>query len=109
MKESANTYLIENIPYYREPIILACKEYDITLKQLISKSRKREIMLPRQILMMYWHKVLRLNSTESGQPFNKDHATVLHACKMVKNMVHTDKDYKIKLRQFCQECKKLKL
>jgi len=84
-KEIDNSYIIKIISDY----------YDIPVKILLSKSRKREIVQARQIAM-YFAKHLTSNSLsnigrEIGQ---KDHATVLHASRTVKNLIDTDKEFK---------------
>ena len=60
-----------------------------------SKTRKREIVQCRQ-LAMYFAKQLTKNSLDmiGKHCGNKDHATVLHACKTVNNLADTDKRFK---------------
>jgi hypothetical protein len=59
------------------------------------KTRKREIVQARQ-LAMYFSKQLTKNSLASigAQCGNKDHATVLHACRTVNNLTETDKRFR---------------
>ena len=69
--------------------------FDIPLEKLKSKSRKRETVQARQ-LAMYFSKLhtkasLAVIGNKCG---NKDHATVLHACKTIKNLMDTDKRFK---------------
>ena len=69
--------------------------FHIPIDKIQSNSRKREIVQARQ-LTMYFAKShtkssLSLIGTKCG---NKDHATVMHACKTVKNLADTDKKYK---------------
>jgi chromosomal replication initiator protein len=61
-----------------------------------SKTRKREIVQARQIAM-FFAKSLTKNSlaTIGSQIGGKDHATVLHACKTVNNLIETDKRFKV--------------
>ena len=60
-----------------------------------SKTRKREIVQCRQ-LAMYFSKQMTKNSLAMIGKYcgNKDHATVLHACKTVNNLADTDKRFK---------------
>jgi chromosomal replication initiator protein len=62
---------------------------------LQSKTRKREIVQARQVAM-YFSKSLTKSSlaTIGAQIGGKDHATVLHACKTVNNLMDTDKHFK---------------
>jgi len=72
-----------------------CNYFNISLEKLFSKTRKREIVQARQ-LAMYFSKVFTKHSlAEIGNRCgNKDHATVLYACKTVKNLTDTDKNFK---------------
>jgi chromosomal replication initiator protein len=74
---------------------VVCSFYDIPVDMLQSKTRKREIVQARQIAM-YFSKTLTKASlaTIGSQIGGKDHATVLHACKTVNNLLDTDKQFK---------------
>ena len=74
---------------------VVCDYFDMPLELLKSKTRKREIVQARQ-LSMYFSKQLTKNSLASiGQQCgNKDHATVLHACRTVNNLKETDKRFR---------------
>ncbi len=72
-----------------------CNYFGLDLDSLQLKTRKREIVQARQVAM-YFSKSLTNSSlscigTKIGK---KDHATVLHACKTVNNMIETDKEFK---------------
>lgn len=75
---------------------VVCDYFDMPIELLKSKTRKREIVQARQ-LAMYFSKQLTKNSLASigAQCGNKDHATVLHACRTVNNLSETDIDRKI--------------
>ncbi len=72
-----------------------CQYFDIPLDKLKSKSRKRETVQVRQ-LAMYFSKLYTKSSLAviGNKCGNKDHATVLHACKTVRNLLDTDKRFK---------------
>ncbi|NVK03327.1 MAG: chromosomal replication initiator protein DnaA [Flavobacteriia bacterium] len=74
---------------------VVCDYFDMPMELLKSKTRKREIVQARQ-LTMYFAKQLTKNSlaTIGAQCGNKDHATVLHACRTVNNLAETDKRFK---------------
>jgi chromosomal replication initiator protein len=74
---------------------VVCDYFDMPVELLKSKTRKREIVQARQ-LSMYFSKQLTKNSLASiGQQCgNKDHATVLHACRTVNNLTETDKRFR---------------
>jgi len=74
---------------------VVCDYFDMPIDLLKSPTRKREIVQARQ-LAMYFSKQLTKNSLASigAQCGNKDHATVLHACRTVSNLAETDKRFK---------------
>ncbi len=69
--------------------------FNLSVDKIQSSSRKREIVQARQ-LAMYFSKKLTKNSLAiiGSRCGNKDHSTVLHACKAVSNLYNTDKKYK---------------
>ncbi len=73
-----------------------CEYFNITRNDLLSKSRKRQIVQARQI-SMYLCRNLISNcslSTIGVETGGKDHATVLHACMTVSDLMDTDKTFK---------------
>jgi|TARA_B100001989_G_scaffold68545_1_gene46541 chromosomal replication initiator protein len=87
-----NTVREVSIDYIQKVI---CDYFDIPIEIMKSKTRKREIVQCRQ-LAMYFAKQLTKNSLAmiGKHCGNKDHATVLHACKTVNNLADTDKRFK---------------
>ncbi len=72
-----------------------CDHLDISLDQLKSKSRKRETVQARQLAMYFSKQYTNSSlSTIGSKCGNRDHATVLHACKAIRNLVDTDKKFK---------------
>lgn len=79
---------------------IVCDYFNMPIDSLQSKTRKREVVQARQIAM-YFSKSLTKSSLASigSQIGNKDHATVLHACKTVNNLIDTDKHFRIDLEE----------
>lgn len=74
---------------------VVCDYFDITLDMINSKTRKREIVQARQLAMFFSKKHTKSSLATIGLHCgNKDHATVLHACRTVNNLVDTDKQFK---------------
>ncbi|MCB9202859.1 MAG: chromosomal replication initiator protein DnaA [Flavobacteriales bacterium] len=77
---------------------LICDYFKIESKQIQSKTRKRDIVQARQLAMYFAKKYTNASLASIGQKIgNRDHATVLHACKTVNNLKDTDKNFKIYL------------
>jgi len=87
-----NTVREVSIDYIQKVV---CDYFDIPIEIMKSKTRKREIVQCRQ-LAMFFSKQMTKNSLAMIGKYcgNKDHATVLHACKTVNNLADTDKRFK---------------
>lgn len=70
---------------------IVCDYLGQTLESVQSKVRKREIVQARQLIMYFAKKLTNSSLAIIGAKCgNKDHATVLHACKTVENLMNTD-------------------
>jgi len=77
--------------------------FKIRVADLLSKSRRRSITRPRQIAMSLAKELTNHSLPEIGDAFGgRDHTTVLHACRRVKELRDIDRrvgeDYKNLLR-----------
>ena len=69
--------------------------FQLDLEILQSKTRKRHIVQARQLAMFFAKKYTKASLANIGSQIgDRDHATVLHACKTVDNLVATDKQFK---------------
>ncbi|HLS98038.1 MAG: chromosomal replication initiator protein DnaA [Porticoccaceae bacterium] len=67
--------------------------YKIKLSDLLSRRRSRSIARPRQVAMALAKELTNHSLPEIGEAFGgKDHTTVLHACRKVKELDETDSD-----------------
>ena len=74
--------------------------YGIEVSAINTKSRKREVVLVRQVAMFLAKKYLDMSTSKIGQYIgNRDHATVLHACKTITNLAETDKQFRNELNE----------
>lgn len=65
--------------------------YKMKLSDLLSKRRNRSIARPRQIAMALAKELTSHSLPEIGEAFGgRDHTTVLHACRKVKELLNTD-------------------
>jgi len=72
-----------------------CNHFNLQIAVLQSKTRKREIVQARQIAMYFSKNMTKSSLAAIGSLIGgKDHATVLHACKTVINLLETDKKFK---------------
>ena len=72
-----------------------CDYFSISSEQLTSQSRKRQIVQARQIAMYLSRTLTSSSLTTIGEQIGgKDHATVLHACSTVADLITTDRLFK---------------
>lgn len=73
---------------------VVCDYFNLPIESIQSRTRKREIVQARQLTMFFAKKMTKASLAIIGlQCGNKDHATVLHACKTVANLAETDKQF----------------
>lgn len=84
--------------------------------QMLSKSRKRELVQSRQECMYLLKKTNRYTFAEIGSLFNKDHTTAIHAIRTISNLLETNKIFKQeheiisdKFERYCKKHFKKKL
>ncbi|MFC2505306.1 MAG: chromosomal replication initiator protein DnaA, partial [Capnocytophaga ochracea] len=69
--------------------------FGLDIESLHSKTRKRNVVQARQLAMFFSKKYTKNSlSTIGSQIGERDHATVLHACKTVENLIETDRAFK---------------
>jgi chromosomal replication initiator protein len=67
----------------------------LPIELLKSKTRKREVVQARQIAMFFAKNMTKSSLATIGMHCGgKDHATVLHACRTVNNLMDTDKRFR---------------
>ena len=72
-----------------------CGYFGITKEMMLSKTRKRDIVQARQIAMYLGRNLTKVSLAAIGaQIGGKDHATVLHACNTVNDLITTDRTFK---------------
>jgi len=75
---------------------VVCDYFNMPVDMMKSKTRKREIVQARQIAMFFAKNMTKSSLATIGAMIGgKDHATVLHACKTVNNLLETDKRFKM--------------
>jgi chromosomal replication initiator protein len=85
---------------------IVCDYFNITLDLINSKTRKREIVQARQLAMFFAKKHTKASLATIGLHCgNKDHATVLHACRTVNNLIDTDKQFRIYVEELDKKIK----
>ncbi|HAJ44799.1 TPA: hypothetical protein DCL87_02525 [Candidatus Azambacteria bacterium] len=65
--------------------------YDISEKELLERSRKKEIVKPRQIIMYLLREEMKSSFPFIGMKIGgRDHTTAIHACEKIKKELESD-------------------
>lgn len=88
VKTILNTYL--SAPYQKtspQVVLKAVADfYNISAQDLVKRSRKKEVVRPRQVAMFLLREETKLSFPEIGQKLGgRDHSTVIHACEKIKD------------------------
>lgn len=87
-----NTKKEVSIDYIQKEV---SKYFDMDVATLQSKTRKRHIVQARQLAMYFAKRLTKTSLASIGNQIGqRDHATVLHACKTVDNLSETDKQFR---------------
>jgi chromosomal replication initiator protein len=79
---------------------VVCDYFDLPIDMLKSKTRKRQVVQARQIAMFFAKSMTKSSLSSIGAHCGgKDHATVLHACRTVNNLIETDKKFKASVQE----------
>lgn len=74
--------------------------YKVKLSELLSKRRSRSIARPRQVAMALAKELTSHSLPEIGEAFGgRDHTTVLHACRKVKELQETSREISDDIKQ----------
>lgn len=100
VKNILNAYL--STPYKKtspQTILKSVADfYSISLNDLLKRSRKKEVVKPRQVAMFLLREETKLSFPEIGQKLGgRDHSTVIHACTKIKETSSIDDPLKQEL------------
>ncbi|MBB3187042.1 chromosomal replication initiator protein DnaA [Microbacter margulisiae] len=74
---------------------VVCDHFGLKIEDMLSKRRDRQLAQARQIAMYLAKNYTQHSLSAIGASIGKrDHATVLHACKVVSDLMEIDKTYK---------------
>lgn len=74
---------------------IVAEHYDITVDDILSKKKNKEIAHPRQICMYLCRKYTDVSLTNIGKSLgNRDHTTVMHGAEKISNAMANDEQLK---------------
>lgn len=72
-----------------------CEYFNLSIEAISTRSRKLEVVQARQIAMYFSKNMTQSSLANIGMHIGKrDHATVLHACKKVEDLIETDRHFR---------------
>ncbi len=81
----------KKITTFKNIIKAVAEFYDINEKDLLERSRKKEIVKPRQIIMYLLREELKSSFPFIGMKIGgRDHTTAIHACEKIKKELDSD-------------------
>lgn len=103
-KKQIHPYVFAGIPdntikesVKSQVLISVCDNYKIKRSDIFIKTRKDEILIPRQLAMYLMFKE-SIRHGEIGRYFDMDRTTVIHAIKRIQNLIDTEDDFKQKVK-----------
>ena len=85
-------------------IRIVSTHYDVTEQQVKGRLRKREIVLPRQVIMYLADKHIRMPASRIGRCVGgRDHSTVIHSIRLITEKIQQNKDFCCEIQALEQE------
>ena len=78
-------------------------KYQVKLSDLKGKSRKKEIVTPRQIAMFVSRELLDDSLVTIANAFDRDHTTVIHGVDKISEMIEENLDFKNEVNSLIKE------
>lgn len=80
--------------------------FHVSIELLKDKTRKREIVVARQVSMYFAKEYTNMSLKSIGANFgNRDHSTVIHAITSVNDMMDTDRKFKATMEELIKKFK----
>ena len=77
--------------------------FDIRLSDLVSKKRPQNIAMPRQVAMYLSRDLTHQSLPAIGNAFDRNHATVLHACRNITQKMNKDQQFRASIQQLSRQ------
>ena len=83
-----------------------CEKFNVTVDDLVSKSRQSRVTYPRFIAMYLSRRLTDYVTKDIGREFgDRDHSTVLHAMDKVEKIMSEDEEFKEQIEDIISELK----
>jgi chromosomal replication initiator protein len=75
-------------------IDLICTNYKVSFDDIKSKSRKRNVVMARQLICYFIYEHTKLTLIKVAEMLNRDHSTIIYSKDIVKELCFSDKAYR---------------
>jgi chromosomal replication initiator protein len=82
---------------------LVCKDFSISEKDIISRSRKQSVVIPRQISMYLARQYTQQPLQAIGKSFNRQHATAIHSIGIIDREMKKNGPIKKQVEYLCKK------
>jgi chromosomal replication initiator protein len=82
---------------------MVCKDYNISISDIVSSSRKKSIVRPRQIAIYLSRRYTDTSLQTIGRSFNRYHATALHSIGAIERELKENGSLQNHVKFFCQK------
>lgn len=83
----------ENGDIAMEIIGIVAAKLDVPVPDMLSQSRRREVMLPRCIAISHIRRNTTLSLKKIGNIFGRDHSTVIYSLELYNDLLQFDKHF----------------
>jgi hypothetical protein len=84
---------------------LVAASFGVTTGDILGKSRKRDIVLARQVVMYFLHETFGISYPKIGAVLDRDHTTCLHAVEKIKQLIEKDRSLASKVERLLRGVK----
>jgi len=103
VKTSSSSKIVINISQIQKKV---CDFFDISINDLISQNRSRNLARPRQIAMYLSKKLTSSSLTEIARKFGgKDHSTIIHGVNKIEDLIKSDAEINSQVHEISKSLK----
>jgi chromosomal replication initiator protein len=73
-------------------VSVVAKHYHIPSAEILGKSRKAEVVLPRQVAIYFSKTLLNVSLIDIGRHFGRDHSTIISSVKKIDKDAKTNQE-----------------
>ncbi|EMO40511.1 chromosomal replication initiator protein DnaA [Leptospira noguchii] len=99
-------YRRKNVEFSHDRIIESvAKEFNLNAAEIMGKSRKKELIIPRHICFYLLHNVFNVNKSQVGRLFQTQHTTVIHGVRKTEELLSNNKEMRFLIERISSKYK----